>query len=162
MVRVAPVGDAAQRFLGRGRVMVFQPRPVAGDLGPGAETRAALAECAGEIAGDGFWFSFGGACPVQGAGDVDGFPADYRARGQRVELAIFAVGADPWAEDPIWHRAWTVTGASDRPCSWLPAAASFGFIMAGVSEWRADPLGLARTIVGPIARRLSPAFMRSP
>lgn len=43
----------------------------------------ALATTAGQAIGEGYEIDFGGACPVQGTGLVDGHEAYYRARGDR-------------------------------------------------------------------------------
>jgi hypothetical protein len=50
----------------------------------------------GVAVGEGYEVPFGGACPVQGYGEVDGHPCYYRARGKGWSLDVYPKGADPY------------------------------------------------------------------
>lgn len=64
----------------------------------------------GTYGGPGVWVPFGGACPVQGTGEVDGFGVYYRARGESWSLDVYDCeieGNDlPGDEHQVWsyHR----------------------------------------------------------
>lgn len=50
----------------------------------------------GHAASEGIDIPFGGACPVQGTGDVDGYEAYYRARGEGWSLTITLSEDEEW------------------------------------------------------------------
>ena len=49
---------------------------------------------AGELDADGIRMHWGGACPVQGEGEIDGHPVYYRSRGETWTAEFFAPGTD--------------------------------------------------------------------
>jgi hypothetical protein len=93
----------------------------------------ALAETSGKAIGEGYEIDFGGACPVQGTGLVDGHEAYFRARGDGWSLEIYALGVsadDPKAE-PIFDHHDAESGAS-----WLAAEKSRAHIETAVALFR--------------------------
>lgn len=50
----------------------------------------------GVAAGEGYEVTFGGGCPVQGDGVVDGFPCYYRSRGAGWSFSVYPVGTDTY------------------------------------------------------------------
>jgi len=99
-----------------------------------------LAETAGSIGDDGIEIDFGGACPVQGDGTVDGHPCYYRSRGTGWQFAIWEQGVTqeqidgPEAAAPIWEY-------SDDPYAfpdggWIAASESIDNIRHAVAEFR--------------------------
>lgn len=78
----------------------------------------------GFICEDGIDLTWGGACPVQAEGTVDGRAAYYRSRGEGWSLSIAAPGSDDVFADDAWdyHEApyffpdggWVATEVSER------------------------------------------------
>lgn len=95
---------------------------------------ASVAATEGTAMGDGFEVSFGGACPVQGDGVVDGFVCYYRARGRSWSLDV--------ACEPEWSVARTCYVWPDG--GWLRAEISRRNIEAAVAEFRAWRAGEVR------------------
>jgi hypothetical protein len=95
--------------------------------------------------GEGYSLDVGGACPVQGYGEVDGFPAYFRARGESWSLEILPLGADPrdWEADAIWRTGGEHDG-DEFSASWLEGQVSAAYIAQAVAAWRSDSEGLAR------------------
>jgi hypothetical protein len=93
----------------------------------------ALATTAGQAIGEGYEIDFGGACPVQGTGLVDGHEAYYRARGDGWSLEIYALGvsADDLKAEPIFHHH-----GADLGASWMPAEKSRAHIETAVALFR--------------------------
>lgn len=53
-----------------------------------------LADTAGLLDLEGIFVRWGGACPVQGEGVIDGYPVYYRSRGEWWSAEFFAPGTD--------------------------------------------------------------------
>jgi len=109
---------------------VASPAPVPA---PNQRLLDALAETAGKALGEGYEIDFGGACPVQGTGLVDGHEAYFRARGDGWSLEIYALGvsADDLKAEPIFDHHDAESGAS-----WLPAEKSRAHIETAVALFR--------------------------
>lgn len=102
----------------------------------------ALSTTRGLAEGDGYSLDVGGACPVQGWGEVDRHPCYFRARGECWQFEVYAMGVDPRddAADPIWqHEADDeVSDPGGQFCaSWMTIGASRECIAAAVALWRA-------------------------
>lgn len=87
----------------------------------------------GALEEDGISIEFGGACPVQGDGNVEGRTAYYRSRGEGWELEIARAGADVF-DDDNWIYA-------ERPYffpdgGWVSARVSRECIRRAVKAWR--------------------------
>ncbi len=91
-------------------------------------------ETSGSLIGNGIEVLFGGACPVQGEGIVDGRAIYYRSRGTGWQFSVApegsddALGADCWeyGEDPYhWPDGGWVHGEVSRAC-----------IRRAVAKWR--------------------------
>jgi len=94
----------------------------------------AYKEAQGELVEDGINIQFGGACPVQGEGTVDGRQVYYRSRGSgwqfhvAPEGAADALGDDAWCfEEYRYH--WPDGG-------WVHADVSVACIRRAVGMWR--------------------------
>lgn len=63
-------------------------------------------ETDGTATGEGYSVDFGGACPVQGWGVVDGHACYYRARGKGWSLEVYPPGAsaDDLNASPLWEH----------------------------------------------------------
>lgn len=97
----------------------------------------ALALTQGQAVGDGYDIAFGGACPVQGTGTVDGHEAYYRARGRGWSLEIYAPGVssdDPKAT-PIFY--YSEAPYAEYEAGWLTADKSCAHIVAAIAVFRA-------------------------
>jgi hypothetical protein len=86
---------------------------------------------------EGIDIEWGGACPVQGEGTVDGYPCYYRSRGECWEIEVFPIGTDlektPWP-DSVWYYdecpyIWPDGG-------WVPAQVSEQCIRKAVQLFR--------------------------
>ncbi len=100
--------------------------------------RRSLQNTAGELREDGIDVEWGGTCPVQGVGEVDGRPVYYRARGDDVRLDFFAAGADP--QDHTVDETWSFGEkyAGPEPNSgWIYSGETRAFIRRAVAAWRA-------------------------
>jgi hypothetical protein len=92
----------------------------------------------GTAAGEGYQVEFGGACPVQGDGAVDGFPCYYRSRGAGWSFSVYAVGVDTYNDleaAPIWEHAETCYLWPDG--GWVHTARSIACIERAVALFRA-------------------------
>lgn len=63
----------------------------------------------GTYEAEGVSIRFGGACPVQGEGEVDGFGIYYRSRGNGWTLEIKNGGDEPWMYGE-WEMVWPDAG----------------------------------------------------
>lgn len=76
---------------------------------PAPKRAIEVCDTAGEIHDDGIEISFGGACPVQGNGTIDGYVAYYRSRGTGWSLALYPAGTDldeyPWPKEEVGYYA---------------------------------------------------------
>ena len=77
---------------------------------------------------------FGGACPVQGYGTVDGHPAYYRSRGAGWSLEIELPGGVEWC---FWERPYI-----EPTGGWVAAIVSLRCIERAVEAFRADRVTL--------------------
>jgi len=91
----------------------------------------------GTATGEGYEVPFGGACPVQGDGIVDGFPCYYRSRGAGWSFTVYPPGTDDDdLETPaVWEHAeicylWPDGG-------WVSTARSVACIERAVAKFRA-------------------------
>lgn len=92
----------------------------------------------GVAAGEGYEVAFGGACPVQGDGVIDGYPCYYRSRGSGWSLDVYPVGTDTYSDldaKPIWEHAETCYLWPDG--GWVSAARSVACIERAVALFRA-------------------------
>jgi hypothetical protein len=110
--------------------------------------------------GEDFTIIVGGACPVQGEGNIDGLPLYFRARGDHWSLRIAQhVNGDPvsvaWDElrsDPGW---WTECPyGEDYAAGWMSGEHSRLCVMAAIRSWRAAGgtaalLGCFQTVGAP-------------
>lgn len=74
-----------------------------GDAFEPIDPQAPDGETDGVATGDGYEVPFGGACPVQGDGEVDGHPCYYRSRGKGWSLEVYPVGGDTMTAPPIFE-----------------------------------------------------------
>ena len=108
----------------------------------------------GALSEDGLEVEWGGACPVQGFGTIDGYPCYYRSRGESWSFDIFPPGTDLSVDadlsvDPIWsHEAdpyiWPDGGwvSSDVSAACIRNAAALFRAQAGAV--RADTAKVAK------------------
>lgn len=87
-------------------------------------------ETEGAIHDDGINIEFGGACPVQGEGTVDGFGVYYRSRGHGWSLEIYVGGEDPWEYGENLY-AWPDGG-------WIDKSESILNIMKAITKFRKE------------------------
>lgn len=90
----------------------------------------------GSIDDDGISISWGGACPVQGDGEINGRSCYYRSRGEGWQFHVAA----PRADDPLADEAWSY---EERKYSfpdggWVTAGVSAACIRKAVRQWRAE------------------------
>lgn len=98
-------------------------------------------ETAGEVHEDGLSIRFGGACPVQGEGTLDGCYCYYRARGRRWSFSVWPQGVD--IEDdglPDCKEEWYY--GQDNFCAfpdagWLHRDESIANLREALAAWRA-------------------------
>ncbi len=86
---------------------------------------------------------WGGACPVQGTGLVDGHPCYFRSRHDSWSFECFAPGTDleapgPWP-DPVYTEDHPGAYAGEE-AGWVEAAESEKNIRAAVARFRARPM----------------------
>lgn len=99
--------------------------------------RRSLQNTAGELRADSVDIEWGGACPVQGYGEVDGRPVYFRARHEDVRLDFFAAGADP--HDHTVRETWSFEEEYDGPepnSGWIHSRETAAFIRRAVAAWR--------------------------
>ena len=81
----------------------------------------------------------GGQAPVQGDGEVDGYPWYFRARGTHWALSVAEVAGDPvqagWGSQPGWHVACEY-GTGPFDASWMPHEEAVEFIGQALAAWR--------------------------
>lgn len=95
---------------------------------------SAYSDTCGSYDAPGVDITFGGACPVQGEGTVDGRECYYRSRGEGWQFHVAAEGAD----DALGDEAWCY---SERPYifpdgGWVDAAVSRACIEKAVAKFR--------------------------
>lgn len=98
-----------------------------------------------ERSGDGWHGDIGGACPVQGYGEVDGLPWYFRARGECWSFQVAAAPeGDPVDVDDVDQPpgAWVTGGDADGgggefAGSWMGRAESWRHVEESVAAWRA-------------------------
>ncbi len=92
------------------------------------------------LQGEGWVGSFGGFCPVQGEGRVDGLPWFFRARGSRWQFAV-ALSPDG---DPVETLLGGPGFRLDAPCKdgyaagWLKNSEAAELIREGIEAYRHD------------------------
>ncbi|UJR81439.1 hypothetical protein [Sandaracinus amylolyticus] len=116
----------------------------------------ALAACAWSHDGDDWSIDVGGACPVQGEGDVDGLPMYFRARGEGWSLRIAATpDGNPVAvgfpradreSPPGWEAGGRYGAFPDA--GWMPAEHSRAIVEACVRAFRAQRAARPATTEG--------------
>jgi hypothetical protein len=97
-------------------------------------------ETGGDLDEDGLAISFGGACPVQGFGTLDGRVAYYRARGTGWSFEVYPVGATCELDDlPDGEPEWIY----DKPDvyawpdgGWLHCDTSLANLREALAAWR--------------------------
>ena len=110
------------------------------------EIRDALRDTDGVTLGDGYEVHFGGACPVQGWGSIDGHPCYFRARGTgwRVEIFSNDSGLDEsnyvskWCDEgirPIFMHG-DDNAYGEYEAGWLPAENTCRHIADAVDAFR--------------------------
>lgn len=99
------------------------------------ELDAAGGDTSGVACGDGYDVPFGGACPVQGEGEIDGFPCYYRARGKGWSLEVYEVGGSVQTSEAIWSTGRTCYVWPDG--GYLSAGKSVQNIESAVAAFRA-------------------------
>ena len=77
--------------------------------------------------------SFGGNCPVQAEGAIDGKPFYFRARGSHWRVGI---GGDPIAE-PEWGYG-EEYGNGPYDAGWMPQYVALGFIAKAIGLYAAQ------------------------
>ena len=90
----------------------------------------------GSVDDDGIDLPFGGACPVQGDGEVDGRIVYYRSRGEGWQFHVAPVGSDDVFAADAWEYG-------ERPYffpdgGWVPASISQSCIRKAIAKWRAE------------------------
>lgn len=84
---------------------------------------------------------FGGNCPVQGEGTINGVPFYFRARGQRWAMSI---GEDPigisCGQQEGWHRseAW---GEDEYAAGWMPRETARDIIFRCADDYSKEVWG---------------------
>lgn len=114
-------------------------------IGPSVRRHLAVQEDAPcERAGDGWSGTIGGACPLQGDGNVDGLPWYFRARGGSWSFSVAATpDGDPVAagfrDAPpgSWYVDGDAEGDGAYAGSWMPYSEGWQHIEASIAEWRA-------------------------
>ncbi len=91
----------------------------------------------GSIDDDGIRIEFGGFCPVQGYGTVDGHPCYYRARGEGWRFELYEIGAEILKNPPMWQYAARPYMFPDG--GWLNAEESISNIRLAVAVFRKGP-----------------------
>jgi len=100
---------------------------------------------AGRISAPGIDIIFGGGCPVQGEGTVDGYPCYYRSRGEGWSFEVFPIGTD--LESPeAWPPA--IYDYAERRYFWpdgghVASTVSRRCIYKAVQQFRASQKGKA-------------------
>jgi hypothetical protein len=98
----------------------------------------------GDRSGPGWYGRIGGACPVQGIGEVDGVPWYFRARGERWSLE-FGVGELPDGElvgEAIFERGGYVGPWPDA--GWIGVRHAWSLIARSIAEFRVWRAGEAK------------------
>lgn len=96
----------------------------------------------GALHGDAWWCELGGACPVQGDGEVDGVPFYFRARGRHWSIE-FGLGTDEDGRltgETIFERGGETVG--EYSASWMRARHAAALVRASVNDfriWRGPP-----------------------
>lgn len=94
----------------------------------------AFKEAQGELAEDGIDIQFGGACPVQGDGTVDGRVVYYRSRGTGWQFSVAPEGSTDALGTDCWEHAEDKYHWPDG--GWVHADVSRECIRRAVSMWR--------------------------
>ena len=99
-----------------------------------------LRDTNGEVVEGGIDVRFGGACPVQGYGTIDGRACYYRSRSGDMRLDIFPTAITPEAAwdilpDPEWSHGEDSTA---EHYGWEDAATSAAFIKRAAAAWRKE------------------------
>lgn len=96
----------------------------------------AFREAQGELVEDGIDIQFGGACPVQGDGTVDGRTVYYRSRGSGWQFSVAPEGSTDALSDMCWEYAEDPYHWPDG--GWVHADVSRECIRRAVAKWRAE------------------------
>lgn len=102
--------------------------------------KQAFETASGEVAEGGLFVRFGGLCPVQGYGEVDGRACYYRSRGDGWQFEVYApdvreIGYGVTLPEPTWEYA-------EEPYEfpeggYVGADTSRACILKAVAAWRA-------------------------
>ena len=98
--------------------------------------RDATESCRGEAVGEGYHVVFTGACPVQGEGEIHGFPVYYRARHDAVTVDFYPQGTT-LGHPRDWPESIYQYSKVDEESSWLPKAKSQQYIAEAADQFRA-------------------------
>lgn len=93
-------------------------------------------EAQGTLMEDGIEIEFGGACPVQGDGTVDGRTVYYRSRGSGWEFSVAPIGSTDALGANCWEYGETPYHWPDG--GWVHADVSRECIRRAVAKWRAE------------------------
>lgn len=97
-----------------------------------------IGETAGSIVGDGIAIHWGGACPVQGHGTVDGFACYYRSRGEGWQFHVAATEDDIFEADVFTYEQ---RGYFWPDGGWVASSVTERCILEAVAKfrlWRAE------------------------
>lgn len=96
-------------------------------------TSGDLDETHGVYVAPGVELEFSGACPVQGDGEVDGFPCYYRTRGEGWQFHVATHGGDPLDDGAFcyWERPYPFPHGG-----WVHREVSLECIRRGVEAFR--------------------------
>jgi len=94
-----------------------------------------LAQCEGEASGEGYHLAFSGACPVQGQGEIHGFPVYYRARHDHVYIDFFPMNAK-MGDPRKWPDSIYRYDVDDSDASWLSKEKSQQYIAEAAAQFQ--------------------------
>lgn len=100
---------------------------------------AGFGETGGVYLDEGVEIHFGGACPVQGEGTVDGRECYYRSRGEGWQFHVAAPGSEDVFGDDAWSHSERCYVWPDG--GWVSADVSRACIAQGVAAFRASMAG---------------------
>lgn len=112
----------------------------------------------GRLYGEGWSGDFGGWCPVQGEGEIDGWPFYFRARHRHWALSVAPPDGDPvdvscgWACG--WHvgalyRPWPhILGPNDHDAGYMPLRDVSWMMLQSVQAFRSWRAAFDRGEVG--------------
>lgn len=130
------------RDLGHGVLEIVDAAAMQAALGPSIQRNlAAQDDAPAAQEGEGWSGSIGGACPVQGDGQVDGLPWYFRARGRHWSLSVgWRADADAAAVWATGDAGWYIEGESDEKdefaASWMRHGEAWRHITEAIALFR--------------------------